>query len=248
MAMNPRLLRPRASGFNPTSIANLAFWLDATDSSTIDTVSGAVSTWRSKVGSGSATQDTANNRPVLTTSGRNGRNVITFDGTDDFLTTSTLSINQSFTICFAGKTTGLTAADGVNDFPYVCDGAPSTTRIVMAWNWTGGGTFNGRPAIATGSTAIQADGVYGYNDWCVFTGVFSGASSAVRINGTQITSGNAGTGNISALRLGERQTSLGNTAFDGPWGAFLIYSRVLTATELTTVERYLGKLFAVTVA
>ena len=29
MPMSPRLLRPRATGFNPKSIAGLAFWIDA---------------------------------------------------------------------------------------------------------------------------------------------------------------------------------------------------------------------------
>jgi hypothetical protein len=31
MPMNPRLLRPRASGFDPRSISGLALWLDAAD-------------------------------------------------------------------------------------------------------------------------------------------------------------------------------------------------------------------------
>jgi hypothetical protein len=32
MAMSPRLLRPRATGFSPRSIPGLALWLDASSS------------------------------------------------------------------------------------------------------------------------------------------------------------------------------------------------------------------------
>ena len=35
MAMSPRLLRPRASGFNPRSIPGLAVWLDASKASSV---------------------------------------------------------------------------------------------------------------------------------------------------------------------------------------------------------------------
>ena len=43
MAMSPRLLRPRASGFNPRSISGLALWLDASDASSLYTTdAGAV--------------------------------------------------------------------------------------------------------------------------------------------------------------------------------------------------------------
>ena len=67
MAMNPRLLRPRASGFDPRSISNLQLWFDGADASTITTVSGAVSQWNSKAGTGgNATQATASSRPNRT--------------------------------------------------------------------------------------------------------------------------------------------------------------------------------------
>ena len=69
-----------------------ALWLDAADSSTITTVSGAVSQWSDKSGNGrNATQSTASARPVQTSNALNGYPAVTFDGTDDLLT-----INSSF--------------------------------------------------------------------------------------------------------------------------------------------------------
>ena len=63
-----------------------ALWLDASDASTITTVSGAVSEWRDKSGGGyHFSQATAARRPLLTTAGLNGLNTVTFDGVNDTL-------------------------------------------------------------------------------------------------------------------------------------------------------------------
>lgn len=62
-----------------------AMWLDASDQSTI-TIATGVSEWRDKSGNGrNATQLTASNQPVYTIGGLNGRNILTFDGTNDHL-------------------------------------------------------------------------------------------------------------------------------------------------------------------
>jgi hypothetical protein len=68
----PDLLRP-------------ALWLDAADRSTI-TIATGVSQWRDKSGNErNATQSTAANQPAYTIGGLNGRNILTFDGTNDHL-------------------------------------------------------------------------------------------------------------------------------------------------------------------
>jgi len=81
------------------SLITTALWLDAADASTITTVSGAVSQWNDKSGNGRhATQSTSSNRPAYTNAGLNSCNVLTFDGTDDWLgiTNSLLSSQLSF--------------------------------------------------------------------------------------------------------------------------------------------------------
>ena len=76
MPMNPRLLRPLATGFNPKSISGLALWLDAADGSTLfqnsdgttpaTAASDPVGYWGDKSGSGRhATQATAGSRPTI---------------------------------------------------------------------------------------------------------------------------------------------------------------------------------------
>lgn len=72
----------------PWTPANIttALWLDAADASTVTTVSGAVSQWNDKSGNGrNATQPTAGRRPLYQNAALNGRNVLSFDGSDDVL-------------------------------------------------------------------------------------------------------------------------------------------------------------------
>lgn len=247
--MSPRLLRPRQIGFDPRTIANLVFWLDANDSSTIDTASGAVSEWRSRVGSAKATQGTANNRPALTTAGRNGRNVITFDGSNDFLSTGTLSINQPFTIFWVGSTQNEPAPSvSPSRGPYICDSTTSSNRVIVGWNASGNVADNGRLLLFAGTVVQPPVGAYAYNAWSAVAAVFNGASSVLRANGTELAAGNAGSTNIAALNLGNNFQVAASTSFNGPWGAFLIYDRALSTSEIQIVERGFGALFGIAIA
>jgi len=97
MAMNNRLLRPRASGFNLRSLAGLVQWYDAADQSTMTLNGSTVSEWRSKVGGVAVSQATASAQPTLTQSYYSGRSALTFDG-GDFL------LNSSRFIKFNGMT------------------------------------------------------------------------------------------------------------------------------------------------
>lgn len=72
-----------------------ALWLDASDSATITEISGAVSQWNDKSPTGSVcSQSAPSSRPVVSAAALNGLNVITFDGSGDFLT-SNASIGNS---------------------------------------------------------------------------------------------------------------------------------------------------------
>jgi len=130
--------------------------------------------------------------------------------------------------------------------PYICDGTASNTRVVISWNADGSNAKNGRLFMFAGSVLETAAGSQAYNAWAVVSAVFDGSSSILRANAAQVASGNPGATNITALRLGERVTSIaGVTPFSGPWGQFLIYSRALGTDQLLAVERYLASQFEV---
>ena len=87
---------PQQYGLWYPGLITTALWLDAADASTITTVSGAVSQWNDKSGSGrNATQPTSTRRPTYSAAFLNSKAVISFDGSDDILgfTNRTLASN-----------------------------------------------------------------------------------------------------------------------------------------------------------
>ena len=73
-----------------------ALWLDASDASTVTTVSGAVSQWNDKSGNARhLTQGTAANRPAYQATGLNGLPTLQFDGFNDFLANTSYSFGAS---------------------------------------------------------------------------------------------------------------------------------------------------------
>jgi hypothetical protein len=96
MSMSPRLLRPRATGFNPKSISGLVAWFDADDTSTFTLSGTAVSEWRDKSGNGYAvSQPTGNNQPARTGTLR-GRATVGFDGTNDVLFADNTGLSAAY--------------------------------------------------------------------------------------------------------------------------------------------------------
>jgi hypothetical protein len=105
------VINPYSVLFTPNRLANLALWLDAGDSNSVTTVSGAVSQWTDKSGNGrNATQSTAGARPTYTTAGLNGLNVLTFNGSDNgHILTTTYDLANTYTIVTVCKKTTQTA-------------------------------------------------------------------------------------------------------------------------------------------
>jgi hypothetical protein len=233
MGMSPKLLRPRATGFNPKSIAGLQLWLDAADASAVSLNGANVSQWSDKSGNArNATQGTANNQPAYTLAGKNSRSVLTFDGSNDSLLTTSFSVSQPYTIAIVAKLS-TTASNG---------------------NFTDGGT-SGRAAVYYtigngGQWGIFADvalvGGTPDTNWHVFYGVFNGASSAFYVDGSLVASGNAGTSGFNGLRISGYTGSI--ALLNGAIAEMYCYSSNLSATNRSSVTRNLGQKWGITVA
>jgi hypothetical protein len=109
--------------FTPTSISGLQLWLDASDSSTlfnataggslVTTDGSAVARWADKSGNNRhATQATANARPLLRTGGNgiNSKTVLSFDGSNDFLTSSVTGFKNLSAVSVIGVVSTAIAA------------------------------------------------------------------------------------------------------------------------------------------
>jgi hypothetical protein len=87
----PQVFGHGDDGFDPSSIAGLGVWLDATQIASTDGT--ALSSWSDASGGGHhATQGTGAAQPTYQTNELNGKPVVRFDGTDDFMGLGDLSL------------------------------------------------------------------------------------------------------------------------------------------------------------
>jgi len=222
MPMNNRLMVPRASGFNPRSIAGLAAWFDAADASSV-TISTGVSQWNDKSGNGrNATQGTGNNQPAYTIAGQNGKNILTFDGTNDFLSTAGFTLSQPHTdfIVFRYNSGFGTVVDGFNP-----NRAALARSVGLLWQMTTSTTLNSGSAIAD-------------TNWHALGLVFNTTSSEMFADGVSVATGNAGTANLSTGYILGCFNGTG-AFFNGSIAEVLLYSGVLSSSRIATVNAYL---------
>lgn len=243
--MSPRLLRPRATGFDPRTIADIVHWWDAADSSTYPS---DLSTWTSKAGAKAvASQTIAANRPTTTTV--NGKNAILFDGSNDgFNFTGTARTDETWIIAAAQTAdqsgTRTLVNDGGNG-----DGiniARSSARLFdTSWGSSTDGV--GRLRVQYAANAAMP---YGPAIASVVRSVAAGGF--VFIDGTQRSSVvNSATSFTTSGSVGMQRIGYYNSTtfqFQGWIGEILCWSRALTTSERQRVERYMGKKWGITVA
>jgi hypothetical protein len=225
MAMSPRLLRPRASGFTPKNISDLGFWLDFSDASTLTLNAGNVSEARDKSGLGrNFTQVAALQQPAFTASARNGRSGIYFDAGKNLLCTP-LSLAQPTTwfVVFQAPTTGTgtwALFDGNTARQHVFGNTSTEMRMFAG----------GNVVIATLAAST----------WYVAVLTYNGAASTYRVTttaGTLVSSGtvNAGTNAITSAFIGSSAGVRGNI------GEIGIYGKALSVAEAERIGRYLER-------
>lgn len=231
MGMNPRLLRPRATGFTPKNVSGLAAWWDASDSASI-TIQTGVQQWADKSGnSRTLTQNTTNNQPLHGSVTLNGKPVVTFDGSNDSMGCA-FTLNQPLS-CF---------------FIFRFEATPASGKVVVTARFNGGsrsgefqsfttssmGLFSGTSlTVSNVGAAMTAFNIWDYEN--------NSTSSAVRLRKTGATaSGNAGTNNGGGFSLaadgGATPGSLANVSI----AEVCVYSRVLSVSEADQVRKYLG--------
>lgn len=237
MAMSPRLLRPRASGFNPKSISGLLLWLDAADSSSY-TVATGVSEWRDKSGNArNFVQATGNNQPAISTTTQNGKALFEFDGTNDRLVASGNFLQIANCTLFAAFRRLSGTYGGVLSSSTDSDKSPG----ILIDNTVGG---------LRGFTNVSVAGVSVVDTFCVLSGVVNAGATTVWVNGTQRDSDAA----VSTLDTTGTTTSIGSyrqsaaNYFNGYIGELIAYNAVLSASQRQSVQSYLGKKWGITVA
>jgi len=207
-----------------------AVWYDASDTGSITESSGSVSQWNDLSGNGyHLAQATATNQPTTGTRTLNGLNALDFDGTNDYMRTAFATIDQPRTIVIAAN------FDTIDTSSHITDGFLSTgnDRSVV-------GAFNTTNWMMSGGTVLSSSTTITTGDTHAVVAFFSGSNSYLRLNGTEIASGNAGPDGMVGIIVGTRYNLDPNYCSDMVLGEVVVYDRELQANELSAIESYLA--------
>ena len=260
MPLSPRLLVPRASGaFLPTRVSGLAIWLDAADTSTFTLNSGNVAEWRDKSGNNrNATQSTAASQPLRANWG-DGRLV---PNTADLAQRSMILQNSlSVTRNVAGITAscvircGISSANqpvlqfqsGANNARFsvrVNNTVSSSTRLALLARRLDSDTVN---AVGGGASLTEGQS---------FTSVVTCVADYANSDGFIFENGDLLASNTSFGTSGNTENTDSTSAnlmgigsfFFGLVAEVVVYNRVLSSSERTVLDRYLGRKWGITVA
>lgn len=239
---------------NPNQIPNLNLWYDASVSNsaymlnaggTAPTNGGQVKSWIDKMGNGrNADQATSNRQPIWRANQQNGLGTIQFDGTNDSFTLNPIA----WSLALPGQTT----------YVVVKLNAQVDQMHVLATN-TGGYTFNlsgTNWAVETGGAIAVSNQVSNTTNYAYMGMIFDGTQTNANItlqnnarvkfryNGIQealtfSTNANATT-SATANTLNVGADDAGNAGYlNGYIGELMIWTRTLSATEISQVETYL---------
>jgi len=216
MAMNQKLLRPKASfqaPFSPSSIGGLVGWYDSSDLATLfqnsdGTVAVAhndpIGYWGDKSGEGNhALQSVNNNRPLLRSGEWNGQPVTDFDGTDDMLLTGVnidFETTKEVTICVVAN-----VAAGNGNFVALKRNNGDDYFTGLATDY---GLYDGTAMAITFSDGAGSTAAHYADRWVTLADASapfvvawrikpSGDSLSIRVNGTE-GSISAGSGTLAA--------------------------------------------------
>jgi hypothetical protein len=250
---------------NPSSIAGLQLWLDASDATTLfDATSGGtlvaanggVARWEDKSGNGRhATQGTSADRPARKTAIQGGLDVLRFDGSNDFLTTSNVfTATSDYTVFFVGfgksinndgrafLSLSTTAQDTNGYFSYLYRDDFSNKSVAIF-------TTNSQAANLSSDTASGIS----YNAFHVMSAVYSATNRQWWINGSSQGTANGASGaaafSSAVLRVGWYYfASLDGYRFflDGDICEIIIYNSALSDANRSAVENYLAAKWGIT--
>lgn len=215
--------RSRYPGFDPRSVSGLKLWYRSDQGYEFGT---GVKTWFDLTGNArNATQGTGANQPTITQNGQNGRPVFVLDGTAQCWGPVSVASMTACTIFTVVKINAVFAS-GTHDFLFaggggITPGVQITNSNVSLVN---GGALNTGVAPTT----------VGFHYW---TFVDAGASSLIRMDGTQLASGNDGAGTPDGITVGA--LTGGTRSASATFGEVLFYGNAVAAADIANIEAYL---------
>lgn len=202
--------------------SGLYLWLDASDATTFTLATNNVTEWRDKSGNNRHyTQATSTAQPLRNNT-RNGRSIVTFDGTKMMSPATALANFANGTIIVVAKPSGT----GYHCF------YDSSTNYPMLW-YRPDLTLELDAAIAVSPT------LYNNNTW-FYSVQTTGTRNEWHLNG--IYQGTGRTPGSGALVLWNRSNG---QYFNGDFAEILVYDRTLSTMEISLMNSYISKKWCV---
>lgn len=261
MAMNHRLMRPRASGaFNPKSISGLLGWWDFSDATTLGPTSSGTGTLSNNGPVKYAADKSGNERhmtqtgadsvaPSFVQSATNGLSALSFDGGDDLRVAATVSLTGQTIFQVLRMANG--AAANARAFSQALssneDFAGTGHYIPILRN----SSLSGLSSYASSSN--RAVITISVDTWLLFMSQHTGSEIQNRLNnGTAATYSHTLNGTFAQFRIGgSARTAVGTASID-PWqdriAETVVYAKSLSDTERNAVAAWLGKKWGIKVS
>ena len=223
--------------FLPSNIRGLVVWLNAQNLPLAD--GELVSTWEDMSGRRHHATASGTARPTFKVNQINGKSVVRFNGTANFMRSPYVGPGQNFTFIIAIKPTSAYKADSVVRFQAPENG--SLPFVVFPWSDAGA---NFQPVALDYDNGSTADSLVTRFDssFSVGTYVSAGSTTGGRItrqNGIIVDSGDTTTTTTNTV-LDIGSYNLGTLGFySGDIAEILIYNRALSTAEITQAENYL---------
>jgi len=221
----------------------LKLWLRADgetyqdDAGTVPAVNDGdvVGCWKDQSGNGNdAAQATTSKKPLLKLGIRNGKQALLFDGTDDYLWANLMqSLSQPFSVFAVAQL--LVAGD---DTAKHIIGGSTTDELSLGQHPSSNWFCNAGTTLQDGS----AD-----ENWDIWSVLFNGVNSELRINGNNVASGDAGTNNPDATAIG-RMGPFSTGFWEGYIAEIIICDPSPTNNDRDKVESYLAKKYGITLS
>ena len=203
--------------FTATEVSDgtLAAWVGAGNN-------GLVRTWYDQSGNGNdAVQTTSANQPTIVSSGsvvlEAGKPTLQFDGSNDKLQADSVSLAQPFQFFFVAKETTNDSASSS-----FIDATGQRANFFLSSNV---GT-----AIFAGSSL--SDGSYPSNVRTLYTGLYNSTNSFIARQGTITATGNAGSGGLTQMTIGNNSGGNSLGYLTGPMQELIVYPSDQSANRI----------------
>lgn len=236
----------------PTAIPGCVAWLDAADTSTITSSAGSVSSVRNKADVQIPfIQASGGSQPTTGANTIGGNNVITFNGSSQYLTANGLAtlfsgadVPCSFFVVFSPSASVSTATS------WAMGRESSSNALFINDN----GTANGLRVFRRDSTIVSVSAtttIVANGATAISSGIFTGTSLNAFLNGTSYynTTFDVGSLTLDRFTVGARNSG-GNVVsyLNGSIAELILYKRSIETSEHTSIIRYLSNKWGVSAA